>query len=135
MTRLDKPLLLYDGDCSFCTGWATWVAAKADGSVRTAAWQSLDRTELAAFGLTADDAASAAWWIDEHGRRSRAHLAIARALAAGHGTPAAVGRLLLVPPFRWAAAAGYPLVARWRNRLPHPYASGDSPVGADRPRS
>jgi predicted DCC family thiol-disulfide oxidoreductase YuxK len=120
MTRLDKPLLLYDGDCSFCTGWAQWVAAKADGSVRTASWQSLGPDQLAALGLTGGEAASAAWWIGEDGRRSRGHLAIARALAAGHGAPAAVGRLLLVPPFRWAAAAGYPLVARWRNRLPHP---------------
>jgi predicted DCC family thiol-disulfide oxidoreductase YuxK len=120
MTSLDKPLLLYDGDCAFCTAWARWVAAKADGSVRTAAWQTLGRDELAAFGLTADQAASAAWWIDEEGRRSRGHLAIARALAAGHGATAMVGRLLLVPPFRWAGAAAYPLVARWRNRLPHP---------------
>src|SRR5690349_18860373 len=113
MTRLDRPLLLYDGDCAFCTGWATWIAANADQSVQTKAWQSLDPDELQALGLTVDDAASSARWIDEQGRRSRAHLAIARALAAGHGAPAAVGRLLLLPPFRSVAAAGYPLVARW----------------------
>jgi len=113
-------VLVYDGDCSFCSAWAAWVAAKAHGRTHAVAWQSLSVDELAALGLTAEDARAAAWWIDARGRRFRGHLAIARALVAAQGGPAVVGSLLLLPPFRWAAAAGYPLVARWRNRLPRP---------------
>jgi hypothetical protein len=58
------------------------------------------------------------WWVDGDGGRSRAHVAIARALLAADGWPAIAGRVLLLPPFRWIAAATYPLVARWRHRLP-----------------
>ena len=112
------PLLIYYGDCSFCTSSANWVAARWAGGARAVAWQTLAADELAARALTADDVRSAAWWIDETGRRSRGHLAIAHALAAGTGWPAAVGRVLLLPPFRWIAAGLYPLIARWRYRLP-----------------
>jgi len=112
------PLLIYYGDCSFCTSSANWVAARWAGGARAVAWQTLAADELAARALTADDVRSAAWWIDEKGRRSRGHLAIAHALAAGTGWPAAVGRVLLLPPFRWIAAGLYPLIARWRYRLP-----------------
>jgi len=61
---------------------------------------------------------AAVWWIDADGRRSRAHVATARALLAGSGWSAVLGHALLAPPFRWLAAAGYPLVSRWRHRLP-----------------
>jgi len=112
------PLLIYDGDCSFCTSSANWVAARWRGSAKAVAWQALASDELEVHALTPDDVRSAAWWIDDSGRRSRGHLAIAQALTAGSGWPAAVGRVLLVPPFRWIAGAMYPLIARWRHRLP-----------------
>jgi predicted DCC family thiol-disulfide oxidoreductase YuxK len=111
-------LLIYDGDCSFCTASANWAAARWHGRARAVPWQALTAGELAAHGLTADDVRCAAWWIDDAGRRSRGHLAIAQALRAASGWSAAVGRVLLVPPFRWLAAAVYPLVVRWRHRLP-----------------
>ena len=112
------PMLIYDGDCSFCTSSANWVAARWRGRAKAIAWQTLAADELAALAFTPDDVRSAAWWIDDTGRRSRGHLAIAHALSAGTGWPAAVGRVLLVPPFRWIAAGVYPLIARWRHRLP-----------------
>jgi predicted DCC family thiol-disulfide oxidoreductase YuxK len=65
-----------------------------------------------------NEASSAAWWIDEIGRRSRGHLAVAEAMKTGYGWSALVGRALLVPPFRWIGIAVYPLIARWRHRLP-----------------
>jgi predicted DCC family thiol-disulfide oxidoreductase YuxK len=111
-------LLIYDGDCAFCTSSANWVAARWRGGATAVAWQTLTADELAAHALTLDDVRSAAWWIDAAGGRSRGHLAIARALAAGTGWSATVGRVLIVPPFRWVAAGLYPLIARWRYRLP-----------------
>jgi predicted DCC family thiol-disulfide oxidoreductase YuxK len=111
-------LLIFDGDCGFCTSSANWVASRWDGDARAVPSQFLSTDELAAHGLTEPDVRAAVWWIDESGRPSRGHLAIAQSLAAGSGWSDAVGRLLLVPPFRWLAAAGYPLVARWRHLLP-----------------
>ena len=112
------PLLVYDGDCTFCTASAHLVAARWRGPAQAVAWQHLAQDELERLELTRDDVRSAAWWIDEAGHRSRGHLAIAEALAATHGWPAACGRFLLIPPFRWIAGAVYPLIARWRHHLP-----------------
>ena len=100
-------VLVYDGDCGFCTSAAGWVGG------RRFAWQELGEGGLARLGLTVDEARDAAWWVDETGRY-RGHLAIGHALA--QRSP--LGRALLVPPLRWLAAAVYPLVARSRHRLP-----------------
>lgn len=115
---LRERVLVYDGDCSFCRSSARWIAARRPGAEQALAWQELGTAELAQLGLTLGDVRTAAWWIDADGRRSRGHIAIARALKAASGWPALVGCILLVPPFRWLAAAAYPLVARWRHRLP-----------------
>jgi predicted DCC family thiol-disulfide oxidoreductase YuxK len=112
------PVLIFDGDCSFCTASANWAAARWHGRARAVPWQTLASDELAAVALTPDDVRCAAWWIDAAGRRSRGHLAIAEALRAGSGWSAIVGRVLLVPPFRWVGGAVYRLIVRSRHRLP-----------------
>jgi predicted DCC family thiol-disulfide oxidoreductase YuxK len=113
-----SPLLIYDGDCGFCTSCANWLAARWHGPARAVPWQFLADDELSAFGLTRAETRAAVWWIDGEGRASRGSAAIARALTAGSGWPAAVGHVLLVPPASWIGAAAYPLVARWRHLLP-----------------
>jgi predicted DCC family thiol-disulfide oxidoreductase YuxK len=112
------PLLVYDGDCSFCTAAAHRIAPHWKTPARAVAWQRLDAGELDRLGLTPDEVRRAAWWIDESGRRSGGHLAIARALIAAEGWRSVCGKALLVPPFRRLAAGLYPLAARWRHRLP-----------------
>ena len=116
--REKTPLLVYDGDCSFCSSSARWIAARWQGPEQAVAWQQLSADQLVRLGLTLDDVRCAAWWVDGGGRTSRGHVAIARALRAAPGWPSVVGRVLLVPPFRWLAAGAYPLIARWRHRLP-----------------
>jgi predicted DCC family thiol-disulfide oxidoreductase YuxK len=118
MEREAAPLLVYDGDCSFCSSSARWITEHWQGPQRAVAWQHLDAGRLERLGLTLDDLQRAAWWIDASGRRSRGHLAVARALRAAPGWPSVVGGILLIPPFRWLAAGAYPLIARWRHRLP-----------------
>jgi len=100
-------VLVYDGDCGFCTSAARWAGGER------AAWQELGAGRLARLGLTVEEARDAAWWVDETGRY-RGHLAIGHALA--ERSP--LGRALLVPPLSWLGAAVYPLAARWRHRLP-----------------
>lgn len=78
-------------------------------------WQWLD---LDALGLSRDDVARYAWLLAD-GRRERGHATFAGLLRM---QPSAglrvVGRLLVTPPFSWAAAFGYFLIARFRHRLP-----------------
>jgi predicted DCC family thiol-disulfide oxidoreductase YuxK len=112
------PVLVYDGDCSFCSSSARWISARWNGPQHAVAWQHLTLAELERLGLTTDDVRSAVWWIAASGGRSRGHLAVARALRAAGGWPSVVGHILLIPPFRWLAAGAYPLVARWRYLLP-----------------
>jgi len=112
------PVLIYDGDCGFCTSSANWVAARWRDGARAVPWQSLSPDELARQSLTRDQVRASVWWIDDRGHASRAHVAVGRALAAGSGWSAIAGRVVLVPPLRWIAAVVYPLVARWRHRLP-----------------
>ncbi len=112
------PLLVYDGDCSFCSSSARWIAARWEGPQQALAWQHLSADQLERLGLTLDDVRCAAWWIDPAGGRSRGNVAIARALRAAHGWPSVIGHILLIPPFRWLAAGAYPLIAHWRHRLP-----------------
>ena len=117
-THIRRPLLVYDGDCAFCTASAGWIAARWSGAECAVAWQDLGAEALDGLGIGAGEARRAAWWIDGAGRRSRGHLAIARALQSADGPLAVIGTVILVPPFRWLAAGGYRLVARRRHRLP-----------------
>ena len=115
----NAPLLIYDGNCSFCSSSARWITNHWHGPQQAIAWQHLSTDSLARLGLTLDDVRRAAWWVDPNsGARSRGHLAIAHALQVADGWPSLLGRLLLIPPFTWLAAAAYPLIARWRHRLP-----------------
>ena len=110
-----KPLLIYDGDCGFCTSSARWAESRWDGRARAVPWQ---RADLVQLGLTPEQANATAWWVDERGRHFPGHLAIAYALAAGAGWSAALGRLLLHRPFTWIGAVVYPVISRYRHRLP-----------------
>jgi predicted DCC family thiol-disulfide oxidoreductase YuxK len=112
------PLLVYDGDCSFCSSSARWIAERWHGPEQAIAWQHLGTERLERLGLTVDDVRRAAWWIDPSDGASRGAPAVARALQAADRWPSVVGRILLVPPFRWLAAGAYPVIARWRHRLP-----------------
>ena len=109
-----RAVLVYDGDCAFCTRSARWVEHRVDGRADVRPWQALDLDEL---GLTEDDVASAAWWV-EGKRRDRGHRSIGRALIAIGGLWGLAGRLLLVPPVSWVAAPVYALVARYRHKMP-----------------
>ena len=56
--------------------------------------------------------------MDRDGTRFRGHRAIAKSLVAGRGWTRLAGIAVSVPPFSWAAAAAYPVVSRYRHRLP-----------------
>lgn len=114
-TAPNAPVLVFDGDCGFCTTSAKWIQHRMDRGVRVEPWQRLD---LEALGLTERDVTTAAYWIDETGKKHRGHRSIGKALVRAGGRWKPVGALILLPPFSWLAALGYALVAKYRYRLP-----------------
>lgn len=111
-------ILVFDGDCAFCTAAAHRMAARWTRPARAVAWQRLGDGRLGDLGLTTADVRTAAYWVDERGRLFRGHRAVAKALMAGTLSQRALGALLLTPPVSWLARPGYWLVARYRHRLP-----------------
>lgn len=107
-------MLVFDGDCAFCTASARWVERRLPTGAVVVPWQ---RADLPALGLTPEDVATSVWWIDGDGRH-RGEVAVARALVAAGRPWSVIGRLLLARAVRPLAGAGYRLVARNRHRLP-----------------
>ncbi|MET0919985.1 MAG: DCC1-like thiol-disulfide oxidoreductase family protein [Acidimicrobiia bacterium] len=114
-----RSVLVYDGDCGFCTTSANWIARRwpaGDGRVAIP-WQMLSSDFARDIGLSEADFQRAAWWI-ERGEVEEGWRAIARAVVAARGLWSIVGGILLMPPFSWIAPFGYRVVARYRYRLP-----------------
>ena len=108
-------MLIFDGDCGFCTSTARWAESRLPTGTEVVPWQSLD---LSTFGLTESDVTTAAYWVDPEGSAHRGHLGVARA-AIAMGLPySLLGYVGLVPPFRWLSAGLYRVVAKHRYRFP-----------------
>jgi predicted DCC family thiol-disulfide oxidoreductase YuxK len=111
------PVLVYDGDCAFCTTSAHVVSrlrrSPADFAVEP--WQRLD---LEALGLTPTECDAAVRWVGADGIRDAGHVAIAHALRASRWWVRPVGVALVLPGISWLAARVYRWVAANRHRLP-----------------
>ncbi len=112
---LSAGTLIFDGDCGFCTATARWVERRLSDDYQVVASQQDD---LAALGLTDDDVARSAWWIDPDGTRFDEHRCIAKCLRAMRAPWPALGRLLTLGPISPLAGWTYRLVAGNRYRLP-----------------
>ena len=111
------PVLIFDGDCGFCTTCARllqrWVIK--GGSTRIAPWQRLNLDEL---HLNAEQCAAAVQWVGADGHVVSGHAAIAATLGTGHLVWRPVGALLVAPGFSWLASRLYSWVAAHRDALP-----------------
>jgi predicted DCC family thiol-disulfide oxidoreductase YuxK len=109
------PLLIFDGDCAFCTSCVRWLEPRLTPGVTIVPWQ---RTDLAAAGTTEERARREVLWAAESqvlGGAAAAAAALRHCRSAGWR---AAGRALGVPPLRWLAPPAYRLIARNRHRLP-----------------
>lgn len=115
----DRPWVVFDGDCAFCTTSATWVAERLHRPDGTDAllvpWQ---QTDLDALGTTAERAQTEVLWVEPDGRLVGGAEAFAAWLCFRGGAYGLLGGLIGLPGFRTIAAAVYRLVARNRSRLP-----------------
>jgi predicted DCC family thiol-disulfide oxidoreductase YuxK len=110
-----RPVLLFDGDCAFCTTCARFVERRIRPRAEVVAWQFAD---LGALGVSAEQASDAVRWIGPDGAVSSGHEAIAAMLVASGPIWRLAGRTLLLPGISWVAARVYRLVADNRHRLP-----------------
>ncbi|WP_242894135.1 thiol-disulfide oxidoreductase DCC family protein [Actinomadura litoris] len=111
----ERPVLVYDGDCGFCTSSVRFLERRVPVDATVVAFQFAD---LDALGTTAERAEHEVLWIDRAGRISGGAEAIGRLLTAAGGPWRALGVLMRVPPVSWAAHVVYRLVANNRQRMP-----------------
>lgn len=112
---LVPPILLYDGNCPFCTRSVElllrWIGADAD----VEAWQLAD---LEALGVPRSQVEQELVWVRGDGRRAGGAMAFAGYLRAARGIWPVLGRVIELPPIRWIAPPLYRLISRHRHRLP-----------------
>ena len=110
-----RALLIFDGDCGFCSRCARFVARRLPTGAEVKPWQ---RTDLAAYGVAPEQAQYEIVWVGADGRIDGGAQAIARLLLDCGRLWTLPGLLLRVPPFRWLGHGLYRLVANNRYRLP-----------------
>jgi predicted DCC family thiol-disulfide oxidoreductase YuxK len=111
----NAPLLVFDGDCAFCTSAVHRLETVLPRFPRAMPWQWLDLDE---YGLSHEDVARFVWVVTPS-HQYAGHLALSALLRMQRTFPwRLAGWLLATPPFSWAAAIGYRLIAANRHRLP-----------------
>lgn len=110
-----SPILVYDGDCGFCSACVRLIRRRIHPGVRAVPWQ---RTDLSQLGATRQQAERAVLWVSRDGSIHAGAMAIAHLLLDAGAPWAQVGAAIRIPPIRWFAAGTYRLVARNRHRLP-----------------
>ena len=128
---LSKPssetLLIFDGDCSFCTTWVNRLEAALPTFPPSTPWQWIDVDE---YALTPEDVAKYAWVVTPGGQYA-GHLAASALLRMQpHFALRFLGHLIATPPFSWISAVAYGWISKNRHRLP-----GGTPACALPPRS
>jgi predicted DCC family thiol-disulfide oxidoreductase YuxK len=114
ITLRTRPVLVYDGDCAFCTS-SVRLLEKIGPAAEIVAWQ---HTDLEALGLSEEEAAAAVQWVGIDDTVRSGHEAIAAALDSAGGLWALAGRALLSAGIAPLAAGAYRLIADNRHHLP-----------------
>jgi predicted DCC family thiol-disulfide oxidoreductase YuxK len=112
-----RPVLIYDGECGFCT---RLVEEAGDRLAADVDYLPSQTAPLSTYGVSLAETRHSLQWVAPEGRIGHGAEAAARLLVASGGAWALLGRLLLAPPFSFAAAAAYWLVARNRRHIPLP---------------
>ncbi|TMR01880.1 DUF393 domain-containing protein [Actinomadura soli] len=129
LRRRDRPVLVYDGDCGFCTSSARFLERHVPVRAEFVPFQFADLEDL---GTTVERAEHEVLWVDRLGRVSGGADAVGRLLTDAGGAWRAVGVVMRVAPVSWAARAVYRLVATNRHRMPGGTAACSLPA-AERP--
>ncbi|MEU0133973.1 DUF393 domain-containing protein [Streptomyces sp. NPDC006296] len=110
-----RPVLIYDGDCAFCTTCVRFAERHLRPHCEVTPWQFAD---LASLGVVQERAEYELLWVTPTGAVHGGVQAVARLLlhtGRGWSVPGAV---LTLPPFRWIAHGVYRIIANNRERMP-----------------
>jgi predicted DCC family thiol-disulfide oxidoreductase YuxK len=111
-----RPVLVYDGDCGFCTTSVRLLRRAFSGNYEVVAWQEAD---LAKLGLSQEQCQEALQWVGPAGERREGAAAFAAVLkSADRAVGRVLGRVFDLPLISGAAESLYALVAANRHRLP-----------------
>lgn len=114
-TMRNRPVLVYDGDCAFCTSCVRFVERSVRPRCEITPWQFAD---LDALGTSQRRAEHELLWITPDGAVHGGAQAVAQLLLSARGAWPVPGALLTLPPFRRPAHGLYRLVADHREHLP-----------------
>lgn len=112
---LASHVLIYDGDCAFCTLWVNRLRSWLPAFPETKTSQSVSLDD---YALSANDVAKYAWYITRT-HQYAGHLAASALLRAQPVLGLRLlGVLIATPPISWIAALVYSFVSRFRHTLP-----------------
>lgn len=125
----DRPVVVFDGDCAFCTRCARFIERRFGRRMEVASFQSLDATgRLTAMGLDVATCAEALQFVEVRSGEGRAAsgawrissgaAGVGRLLVVAGRLWKVIGLLLLAPGVRRVAGLAYRWVARNRHRMP-----------------
>lgn len=112
----DLPVLLFDGDCAFCSSCARFGERRITGAAPFVAWQFTAIDEL---GVGLDEVDQSVVWVRSPTDHSIGADAVADLL--GSSTSRwwrAAGQVLALPPVLVVARPLYRLISRNRHRMP-----------------
>jgi predicted DCC family thiol-disulfide oxidoreductase YuxK len=115
MSAVAHPVLVFDGDCGFCTTVARHFERRSRTLLRIVPWQ---RANLASLGLTTEMTAEQVYLVSDGSLFAGAECFAELMTIQGDWFHRAVARVMRAPGLRRAFAWGYTLVARNRHRLP-----------------
>jgi predicted DCC family thiol-disulfide oxidoreductase YuxK len=112
---LTSHVLIYDGDCAFCTLWVNRLRSWLPAFPETKTSQSVSLDD---YALSAEDVAKYAWYVTRT-HQYAGHLAASALLRAQPVLGLRLlGVLIATPPISWIAALVYSFVSRFRHTLP-----------------
>ena len=110
-----KPVLIFDGDCGFCTTTANWIQRNSQLALEIEPYQW---SNLAAVGLTEAEAAAKVQLVAE-GKIFAGHFCMAKLLMMqSNALLRLLGAVMVCPGVNWISAMAYDLIAANRHRLP-----------------
>ena len=126
MSKSETAVLIFDGDCGFCTTTANYIKANSSVELEIQPWQWV---ELSDYGLTNEQASSKVQMV-VNAKTFGGHKAFAKLLRIQKQWWFKIlGVLLVTPPFSWGGRLGYYYIAKYRHKLP-----GGTPACALRPK-
>ncbi len=111
----ERPVLVYDGDCAFCTASVRWAERHLPIRAELVAFQFAD---LAALGTTEEQTTREVVWVSRTGRTHGGAQGVARLLMDAGGAWRVLGAIATIPPVSWLLHGVYRLIAANRHRLP-----------------